>query len=117
MEKFSVLLGKTEREKHYKILRQRIIQYFEEKYLKNGELIFNTQTSYLLPLAFDMLEGENRENAVSKLREAVEKNDFTLSTGIRRNRYTESDACPLSDLTIFVMTCFFRQRIRAGCIR
>ncbi len=81
MEKFSVLLGKTEREKHYKILRQRIIQYFEEKYLKNGELIFNTQTSYLLPLAFDMLEGENRENAVSKLREAVEKNDFTLSTG------------------------------------
>lgn len=81
MEKFSKILGKKERELYYKGLKENIIAYWKERYTKNGELILSTQTSYLLPLAFDMVEGEERLHIIQKLRSSIEDNDYTLSTG------------------------------------
>lgn len=81
MEKFSNILGKKERALYYKSLKENIISYWKEKYLKNGELIFSTQTACLLPLAFDMVDGKEKNDIVQKLRLAIEKNDYTLSTG------------------------------------
>ncbi|MBQ6826319.1 MAG: family 78 glycoside hydrolase catalytic domain [Clostridia bacterium] len=81
MEKFSNILGKTDRALYYKSLKENIIAYWKNKYIKNGELIFNSQTACLLPLAFDMVEGKEKTNIINKLRLAIENNDYTLSTG------------------------------------
>ena len=81
MEKISNILGKNERAKYYKTLKENIIAHWKEKYIKNGELTLNTQTACLLPLAFDMVCGEEKSNIVKKLRLAIENNDYTLSTG------------------------------------
>lgn len=81
MEKMSNILGKNERATYYKTLKENIIAYWKDKYLKNRELIFNTQTSLLLPLAFDMVEGEEKSKIIQNLRTAIENNDYTLSTG------------------------------------
>lgn len=81
MEKFSVLLGRGDRAEYYRGLRDRILAHWNEKYFTDGEFVFGTQTSYLLPLAFDMVSGELRETFVAKLRDAIIANDYTLSTG------------------------------------
>ena len=81
MEKFSALLGRSEREEYYRELRGRIIAHYFEKYVSDGEITEKTQTGYLLPLAFDMIEGEFREKTVALLAEKIKNNGYTLSTG------------------------------------
>ena len=47
----------------------------KEKFIENGELKVTTQTGYLLPLAFDMLDGELRNKAIEKLKATVASGD------------------------------------------
>lgn len=81
MEKMSRLLNKTDRAAYYAALRERILAYFRETYMDNGEIMEKTQTGYLLPLAFDMLEEEEKDLAVASLKEKIKDNDYTLATG------------------------------------
>ena len=81
MVKFSKILGKTDKEAYYKDLLDRIIGYYFEKYVTDGEINVKTQTGYLLPLAFDMIEGEFYEKTVKQLEQKIIDNDYTLSTG------------------------------------
>lgn len=81
MSRFSRIIGKDDRAEHYDDLRERIIAYWKEKYVEDGALTVRTQTSHLLPLAFDMVDGEMKESFISELRKLITDNDYTLSTG------------------------------------
>ncbi len=81
MEKISAQLGKESRAAFYHELREQILRHFEARYLKDGAPVFTTQTACLLPLSFGMTEGAVRERFIAALREAIERNDYTLSTG------------------------------------
>ena len=81
MQKYSGILGETEREEYYKSLSQKILALYFEKYVLDGEITENSQTAYLLPLAFDMLSGDLKENTIKKLKDNIIKNNYTLTTG------------------------------------
>ena len=81
MQKFSHILDKPEKEKYYKDLSEKILEDYFNKYVVDGEIAEKTQTAYLLPLAFDMLDGEVRDKAVKNLRNKIVENNYTLSTG------------------------------------
>ena len=67
---------------HYHRLRERIVAHFREQYLRDdGELRVTTQTGYLLALYCHMVEGEVAECYRRRLREKIEGNTYTLSTG------------------------------------
>ncbi len=81
MARFSEILGKTDRIEYYRTLREQIIGHWKAQYVKDGALTVNTQTAHLLPLAFDMAEGELKGALIEKLRQLITDNDYTLSTG------------------------------------
>ena len=81
MQKFSKILDKKDREKYYSDLSKKILDYYFERYVKDGEIIENSQTAYLLPLYFDMFDGEMREKTIKKLEQKIIDNNYTLSTG------------------------------------
>ncbi|MBR3968229.1 MAG: family 78 glycoside hydrolase catalytic domain [Clostridia bacterium] len=81
MQKFSKHLGKTDREEYYKALAQKILHHYFDKYVVNGEITETSQTAYLLPLAFDMFEGEMRDKTIKNLENKIIQNNCTLSTG------------------------------------
>lgn len=81
MEKISRLLDKPERANYYAGLREQINAYYKEQFVENGEFKVKTQTGYLLPLAFDMLDSELRAKAIKALKEKIVRNDYTLTTG------------------------------------
>ena len=81
MQKFSELLGKNDRAEYYKDLSKRILGHYFEKFIVDGQITETTQTAYLLPLYFDMLDGDFRKNAIQKLKEKIVDNNYTLSTG------------------------------------
>ncbi len=81
MEKVCRLLGKCDRADYYAKLRADINAYYKEKFVKNGEFEIKTQTTYILPLAFDMLDGELKNKAIAELKAKIVDNDYTLATG------------------------------------
>lgn len=81
MQKFSNILGKSDREEYYRHLSQKILERYFEKYVVNDEITEKSQTAYLLPLYFDMLNGKARENAILNLEKKIVDNGYKLSTG------------------------------------
>lgn len=81
MAKFSRILGKEDRAEHYEKLREDIVKFWTDRYVKDGELTVNTQTGYLLALAFDLVSGETREKFIKDLEKKIVDNNYTLSTG------------------------------------
>ncbi len=81
MSRFSEILGKSDRAEYYSDLRKRIIAHWKEQYVKDGLLTIRTQTAHLLPLAFDMVDGDIKNAFINDLRELIVGNDYTLSTG------------------------------------
>ena len=47
----------------------------------NNEITETSQTAYLLPLYFDMLDDKVRENAIKNLEKKIVDNGYKLSTG------------------------------------
>ncbi len=81
MARFSRILGKADRAAHYEARREAVLDYWREAYVRDGALTVNTQTGYLLPLAFDMVPTHWVEAFKKQLRALIEQNDYTLSTG------------------------------------
>ncbi len=81
MKKFSELLGKPERAEYYAELRERIVAHWRARYISEGDLTVNTQTGYLLALAFDLLPEFDRAYYTEKLKNKIIDNGYTLSTG------------------------------------
>ncbi len=81
MKVFSEVMGKPDRVRYYTDRREQVLGYWKETYVKDRALTVNTQTGYLLPLAFDMVPAELIEAFKGNLRKLIEGNDYTLSTG------------------------------------
>ncbi len=81
MKKISELIGKKNRKNYYAVLADQIKDAFLDKYVSGGEFSVKTQTGYLLPLAFGIVDGELRKKAIKELRAKITDNDYTLSTG------------------------------------
>ncbi len=81
MQFFSRLLSKPDREAYYKNKYEQVLTFWKQTYIKDGKLTVNTQTGYLLPMAFDMVPPELLEDFKASLRSLIENNDYTLSTG------------------------------------
>jgi len=81
MEKIAIKLDKTDAASRYHALREALVLSFRKNYLPSGELTVKTQTGCLLALAFDLLSAEERPAVTALLRRAIEKNNYTLSTG------------------------------------
>lgn len=81
MIKISTLLGKKDREEHYRGLHSEIVEKFTQRYVTDGEINVKTQTAYLLALAFDIVKGSVRERTVKQLRDRIRDNGYKLATG------------------------------------
>ena len=81
MQRFSEILSKASRAEYYKDLSEKILAHYCEKYVVNNEITETSQTAYLLPLYFDMLDDKVRENAIKNLEKKIVDNGYKLSTG------------------------------------
>ncbi|WP_435414378.1 family 78 glycoside hydrolase catalytic domain [Polaribacter aestuariivivens] len=81
--KTAKVLGKTEEFIKYNRLYKEVAKAFENKFFVNGKVkeITETQTSYLLALAFGLLSNENKENAKKHLLGTIVEADNHLRTG------------------------------------
>jgi alpha-L-rhamnosidase len=76
------VLGKTDDAAKYNDLFQRIKSAFNRAYVKSdGRIEGDTQTSYVLALAFDLLPDRQQKLAAQRLVEKIEDRDWHLSTG------------------------------------
>ncbi len=76
------LLGKTKDARLLRDLHEKIVKAFRREYVTaNGRLVGDTQTSYVLALAFDLLPEEQRQGALDRLVGMIEKRNFRMATG------------------------------------
>ena len=81
MARMSRVLGKEDRAAYYEKLNDEIKHDWNEKFVKDGELTFKTQTACVVAIAFELVDGAVRENVIKVLKENVIANDYTLTTG------------------------------------
>ncbi|RCS26746.1 rhamnosidase [Polaribacter sp. WD7] len=76
-------LGKIEEFEKYNALYKSVAKAFENKFFENGKVkgTVETQTSYLLALAFGLLSEEHKANAKQHLLEKIAEADNHLRTG------------------------------------
>ncbi|MBK9935464.1 MAG: family 78 glycoside hydrolase catalytic domain [Cytophagaceae bacterium] len=82
MQKTATILGKSEDAKEYSHLLERVKKQFQNEFMTaSGRLISETQTAYVLALAFDLIPENLREQAVQRLVDNIKSYDFHLTTG------------------------------------
>ncbi len=75
-------LGKTDDAARYERLFEQIKAAFNKAYVAaDGRIKGNTQTCYVLALAFDLVDGENQKRAAQYLIDDIRQRDWHLSTG------------------------------------
>lgn len=76
-------LGRIEEYEKYDALYKKVARAFEKKFFDHGKVkkVAETQTSYLLALAFGLLSEENEANAKIHLLEKIAEADNHLRTG------------------------------------
>ncbi|WP_396600660.1 family 78 glycoside hydrolase catalytic domain [Algibacter sp. R77976] len=80
----AAVLGKTEEQAKYEALFTSVAKAFEKEFFdETGKVkgVTETQTSYLLALAFDLLSKDKQANAKNNLLETIEAADNHLRTG------------------------------------
>ncbi len=80
--KIAAVLGYTDEAEEYEEIAEKFRQAFVRVCTDgNGRTLCNTQTSYVLGLAFDLFDEEDRAAAEENLASLIRKNDFKLTTG------------------------------------
>lgn len=74
-------LGEQADAAEFGALRDRIGDAFREHYVDAGRVESDSATAYALAIAFDLLEGEDRQNAGDRLAELVREAGHRISTG------------------------------------
>ncbi|NOZ28373.1 MAG: family 78 glycoside hydrolase catalytic domain [Chloroflexi bacterium] len=88
VQRTAQILGKEEDAREYADLLAKIRQAFREEFVTGrGRLSPNTQTAYVLALAFDLLSEEQRPEAARRLVEDIRRRDNHLSTGFVGTSY------------------------------
>jgi alpha-L-rhamnosidase len=82
MSRMAEALGLRDRAATYKRLHTAIARAFTQAYMSDGAVIDgDTQTGYVLALAFDLLPPEHRQRAVEHLVDNLRRRDWHLATG------------------------------------
>ena len=82
LARIALELGRKEDAKRYLAMFERVREAFQKEWLlEDGKLAVETQTAYLLALAFNLLPEEVRERAAEHLVENIKELDWHLSTG------------------------------------
>ncbi len=80
--KTAEVIGKPDEAEKYRALFEQIREAFNKAYVaEDGRIKGDTQTVYVLGLAFDLLPEAKRESAVNYLIEDIREKDWHLSTG------------------------------------
>lgn len=79
--KVAKILGKIGESKKYLELYKKIKENFKRTYMENGKIRIETQTAQIVPLHFNLLEGEEEKRAVEKLVLLLHNNQEHLTTG------------------------------------
>lgn len=88
VQKTARILGRSEDEKKYSDLLNRVKMAFVREYMtSSGRLVSGTQTAYVLALNFDMLPGNLRQAAADRLAENIRSYDNHLTTGFLGTPY------------------------------
>lgn len=75
-------IGHNQDARRFQIMFEQVRQAFQKKFLsEDGTLTVNTQTAYLLALAFDLLPEEIRDRAAEHLVDNIRRLNWHLSTG------------------------------------
>lgn len=76
------VLGYEDDVKEYESLYERIADDFQNEFVTaNGTIIGGTQTSYVVPLAFNLIKGEQATRAAHELHRMIVENNYHLTTG------------------------------------
>ncbi len=82
MAKVARVLGRADDARGFSELRSRVVRAFRREYVSPaGRVVGDTQTGYLLALAFDLLPAAMVETALAHLARLVESRDRHLATG------------------------------------
>ncbi|MFV2069838.1 MAG: family 78 glycoside hydrolase catalytic domain [Pirellulales bacterium] len=82
MSRIAAALDKKEDAARYEQLFQRIKSSFNVAYVQpDGRIKGNTQTCYVLAIAFDLVDGTRRDQAAQYLIDDIRERDWHLSTG------------------------------------
>ena len=88
MAKIATILGESEDQKYYEELRRNICRAFCNLLTDgHGKLKEEFQTGYVLPLYFEMENGEIRQAMADNLDRLVVENDYHLATGFPGTPY------------------------------
>jgi len=69
------------KDKYYLSLYNEFLEKWNEKYIKDEELIFNTQCAFVLCLKFNLVSGIVKENCITGLEKCIVESGHTLTTG------------------------------------
>ncbi|WP_100407594.1 alpha-L-rhamnosidase [Bacillus solitudinis] len=82
LAKTADVLGFETDAKEYFALYERIVADFQAEFTTpTGNIIGGTQTSYIIPLAFQLLKGDAAKKAAHELHRMIVANDYHLTTG------------------------------------
>lgn len=82
MAEMAEAIGKTNDAAEYSKLFERIKESFNRAYVqRDGKIRGDSQTAYVLALAYDLLEGDKKEQASRHLVRKIESANWHLSTG------------------------------------
>ncbi|MFV2046126.1 family 78 glycoside hydrolase catalytic domain [Metabacillus sp. YM-086] len=82
LAKAASVLGFEKDADEYFALYERIVADFQAEFTTvNGKVIGGTQTSYIIPLAFNLLKGNAAQKAAHELHRMIVANDYHLTTG------------------------------------
>ncbi len=88
LSRMAKAVGQKEEALRFEALFERIRKAFQKEFLlNNGRLAVETQTAYLLALAFHLLPEEARKSAADFLIENIKSLDWHLSTGFLGIKY------------------------------
>lgn len=88
LTRLAKVIGRVQEARRFQSMFMRVRQAFQQEFLlENGRLAVETQTAYLLALAFDLLPEKSRARAAEHLVKNIKNLNGRLSTGFIGIRY------------------------------
>ena len=75
------VLGKTDDAGYFSALADRVRSAFRKHYVADGRITSDCATVYALAIEFDLLDGQDRQDAGDRLAQLAEENSWRVSTG------------------------------------
>lgn len=81
------VVGDNEGNRFFIKLSNEISTAYKQEFFINGKLKTEFQTAYVLSIVFDILEGKDKQNALKRLIQLIEQNEYCIGTGFPGTPY------------------------------